>query len=373
MSKNIVICLDGTGNQFKEDNSNVVKLFRTIVRNSNQVAYYDAGVGTLADPHFKSPVAKRVSKWLGLGLGIGLLKHVEQAYSYLMENYQRDDRIFIFGFSRGAYSARVLAGLINACGLLESGNQNLIPYAVKLFKSKKRRFWVFGRGAPEFEVLRKFKSTFGRSIDVHFLGLWDSVSTFGWIYNPIFLPYTTNNKCVKAVRHALAIDERRSFFQPMPWGGKHAGTQNIKQVWFAGVHSDVGGGYPEDESGLAKVALKWMIDEATGSQFGLVIDQKKLDRYVLGKSDGGYVEPSGSTDAHESLKGVWWLVQFLPRSTWQVEQEREAIRLPKQRRTIEFGETIHRSVIERMTKRTYAPPNLRCRTAAEARSLYVIE
>jgi hypothetical protein len=159
----------------------------------------------------------------------------------------------------------------------------------------------------------------------------------------------------------------------MPWGGKHAGTQNIKQVWFAGVHSDVGGGYPEDESGLAKVALKWMIDEATGSQFGLVIDQKKLDRYVLGKSDGGYVEPSGSTDAHESLKGVWWLVQFLPRSTWQVEQEREAIRLPKQRRTIEFGETIHRSVIERMTKRTYAPPNLRCRTAAEARSLYVIE
>ena len=181
MSKNIVICLDGTGNQFKEDNSNVVKLFRTVIRNRDQVAYYDAGVGTLADPQFKSPVAKRISKWLGLGLGVGLLKNVEQAYSYLMEHYETDDRIFIFGFSRGAYTARVLAGFIHACGLLESGNQNLIPYAIKLFRSRKRPHWIFGRGTPQFEVLMKFKSTFGRSVDIHFLGLWDSVSTFGWL------------------------------------------------------------------------------------------------------------------------------------------------------------------------------------------------
>lgn len=373
MSKNIVICLDGTGNQFKEDNSNIVKLFRTVVRNSDQIAYYDAGVGTLADPQFKSPVAKRISKWLGLGLGVGLLKNVEQAYSYLMEHYETDDRIFIFGFSRGAYTARVLAGFIYACGLLESGNQNLIPYAIKLFRSKKRPYWIFGRGVPQFEVLMKFKSTFGRPVDIHFLGLWDSVSTFGWIYNPIFLPYTTNNKCVKVVRHALAIDERRSFFQPMLWGVKHEGVQNIKQVWFAGVHSDVGGGYPEDESGLAKVALKWMIDEARGSEIGLVVDQKKFDRYVLGQSGGGYIEPSSTADPHESLKGVWWLVQFLPRSVWQVEKGREAIRFPRQSRKIEPGETLHRSVIERMTKRNYAPPNLRCRTAAEAESMYVIE
>jgi len=373
MSKNIVICLDGTGNQFKEDNSNVVKLFRTVIRNRDQVAYYDAGVGTLADPQFKSPMAKRFSKWLGLGLGFGLLKNVEEAYSYLMEHYETDDRIFIFGFSRGAYTARVLAGFIHACGLLESGNQNLIPYAIKLFRSRKRPYWIFGRGTPQFEVLMKFKSTFGRSVDIHFLGLWDSVSTFGWIYNPIYLPYTTNNKGVHAVRHALAIDERRSFFQPMPWGLKHEASQDIKQVWFAGVHSDVGGGYPEDESQLSKIPLKWMIDEAADAKFGLSVDQQKVNRYVLGKTGGGYVKPDSAANRHESLKGVWWLVQFLPRSVWQVEQGRERIRFPQQRRTIQPGATLHRSVIERMAKTNYLPENLQCSNTSHAESMYAIE
>jgi uncharacterized protein (DUF2235 family) len=373
MSKNIVICLDGTGNQFKEDNSNVVKLFRTIVRDKNQVAFYDAGVGTLADPQFRTPIAKRVSKWLGLGLGIGLLKNVEEAYSYLMENYESGDKVFIFGFSRGAYTARVLAALIHACGLLEAGNQSLLPYALKLFKSKVRPFWIFGRGSPPFQILSKFKSTFGRSVDIHFLGLWDSVSTFGWIYDPIFLPYTTNNKSVNAVRHALAIDERRSFFQPMQWGDRYADRQDIKQVWFAGVHSDVGGGYPEVESGLSKIALKWMIDEATHTNFGLVVDPRKYDRYVLGQSGRGYIGPSSIAEAHNSLKWIWWLVQYLPRSVWIVDKEREGIRFPRQRRKIESGVTIHKSVLERMLKMQYAPQNLNCASAAEAQAKYDIE
>lgn len=373
MSKNIVICLDGTGNQFKEDNSNVVKLFRTIVRNPDQVAYYDAGVGTLADPQYKTPLAKRLSKWLGLGLGFGLMKNVEQAYSYLMEHYEEDDRIFLFGFSRGAYTARVLAGFINACGLLESGNQSLIPYAVKLYRSRKRRFWIVGRGSPQFEVLRKFKSTFGRSVDVHLLGLWDSVSTFGWIYNPIFLPYTTNNECVHAVRHALAIDERRSFFQPMPWGRKHEAKQDIKEVWFAGVHSDVGGGYPEKESQLSKIPLEWMIQQATDAKFGLLVDNEKYDRYVLGKSGGGYVAPSATANRHESLKGPWWAVQFLPRSVWVVAEEREAIKFPPQHREIASDATLHRSVIERIAQTKYSPQNLQGSDASQVESNYAIE
>jgi uncharacterized protein (DUF2235 family) len=373
MSKNIVICLDGTGNQFKEENSNVVKLFRTLVRNKDQIAYYDAGIGTLADPQFKSPMAKRFSKWFGLGLGFGLLMNVEEAYSYLMEHYEPNDRIFIFGFSRGAYTARVLAGFIYACGLLESGNQNLIPYAIKLFRSRKRPSWIFGRGAPQFEVLTKFKSTFGRSVNVHFLGLWDAVSTFGWIYNPIYLPYTTNNKGIHVVRHALAIDERRSFFQPMPWGLKHQSTQDIKQVWFAGVHSDVGGGYPEKESQLSKIPLKWMIDEATGGKFELLVDEAKRDRYVLGKSKGEYVAPSATADRHESLKGAWWLVQFLPRSVWLIDEEREGIQFPPKHREIEPGATLHRSVIERMAQAKYSPENLQGSDASQVESNYAIE
>lgn len=358
MAKNIVICLDGTGNKFKEDNSNVVKLFRTIVRDEDQVAYYDAGVGTLADPQFRTPVGKRISKWFGLGLGFGLLRNMEEAYSYLMQHYNTGDKIFIFGFSRGAYTARVLAGFLHSIGLLETGNQSLIPYALSLYKSKKRRFWIVGRSSPQFQVMQKFKSTFGRSVDIHFLGLWDSVSTFGWIYNPIFLPFTTNNRSVKAVRHALAIDERRAFFQPMLWGKEYAEEQDIKQVWFAGVHSDVGGSYPEPESGLAKITLQWMLDEAKEPKFGLAVDDEKYDRYVLGKSGGGYVGPSATAEAHESLTVPWWIVQFLPRSVWIPEKGKEGIRMPKQRREILPGASIHESVYRRMSETDYAPTNL---------------
>ena len=97
--KNIVICLDGTGNQFKEENTNVVKLFRVLERNpKTQLAYYNPGVGTLADPAYVTPMAKRINKWLGLGFGRGLTRNLKQAYSYLMDQYEEHDRVFIFGF-----------------------------------------------------------------------------------------------------------------------------------------------------------------------------------------------------------------------------------------------------------------------------------
>ena len=187
------------------------------------------------------------------------------------------------------------------------------------------------------------------------------------------LPYTTNNKGVHTVRHALAIDERRSFFQPMPWGLKHQSSQDIKQVWFAGVHSDVGGGYPEKESQLSKIPLNWMIDEATGGKFGLLVDEAKRVRYVLGKSKGGYVAPNSTADRHESSRGIWWLVQFHPRSAWLVDEERQGIRFPPQRREIESDATLHRSVIERMAHAKYSPENLQGSDASQAESNYAIE
>ena len=115
-------------------------------RSPKQVAYYDAGVGTLADPRLKTPVAKRINKYLGMAFGRGLIRNVTEAYSYLMEYYEPGDHLFLFGFSRGAYTARVLAGLIHGCGLLEKGCQNLIPYALKLYTSEK----------PDFAVLASF-------------------------------------------------------------------------------------------------------------------------------------------------------------------------------------------------------------------------
>jgi len=363
MAKNIVICLDGTGNQFKEDNSNVVKLYRVITRDVNQLAYYDPGVGTLADPNYKTPLTRNINKALGLAFGRGMTRNVEQAYSYLMENYQAGDKVFIFGFSRGAYTARVLSGLIHSCGLLESGCQNLIPYAMKLYKAKR----------VNFGILRKFRSTYGRSVDIHFLGLWDSVSTCGWIYNPVFLPFTTNNESVKAVRHALAIDERRSFFKDMPWGDKFRQEQDIKEVWFPGVHSDIGGGYPEAESGLAKITLEWMLNEARQKQFGLIVDDKRFDRYVLGKGTDTYVGPDPAADRHESLQGPWKLVQWIPRSMWNKDKGCEEIRKPPLFRNIAAGQTLHRSVLERMKARDYQPESLKGRSIEELRESFKFE
>ena len=352
--KNIIICLDGTGNHFKEHNSNVVKLFRSITRGTrDQVAYYDAGVGTLAAPDFKTPSGKKLDKALGLAFGTGLAKNVGEAYRYLMAQHQPGDRVFVFGFSRGAYTARALAGLIHCCGLLEPGLDNLIPYALKLFSAAKKL---------EFQVIARFKSTYARkaAVDIQLLGLWDTVSSYGWIYNPVTLPYTTNNDSVRAVRHALAIDERRVFFKPRRWG---IGTDDTKEVWFAGVHSDVGGGYPEAESALSKYALEWMITEARG--FGLKVDESAYRRYVLGmkgrKPAGGYIGP-GPGEMHQSLKGPWWIAEFLPQRVWDTEVERRRWQLiprPSSPRSIRQGDTLHRSVLERIMEGGYCPANLK--------------
>lgn len=367
MGKNIVICLDGTGNQFKEHNSNVVKLFRVLERDPHrQVAYYDPGVGTLGDPTLKTPVGKKISKALGLAFGSGLLTNVEEAYSYLMEHYADGDQIFLFGFSRGSYTARVLAGFIHHCGLLEQGCQNLIPYALKLYTKANRKQLT----DTDWKTAATFRKTYGRAITradgkkssrcpVAFLGLWDSVSTFGWVFDPIFLPHTSNNKGVQTVRHALAIDERRLFFRQLQWGTAHRDQQDVKEVWFAGVHSDVGGGYPEEESALAKIALEWMVREA--EPFGLVVDQHAFDRYVLGENSD-YTAPSALGEIHKSLKGLWWPVELLPKKTWDSVQERKILRRPSPNkpRTIpeEPRPVVHQSVIERMEQTEYAPKNL---------------
>ncbi len=377
MAKNIVICLDGTGNLFGKENTNVVTLFRVLKRNTTQVCYYDPGVGTLGDPRYTSSIANKLYKALGKAFGLGLIDNVIQAYHFLMENYQNGDRVYLFGFSRGAYTARVLAGLIHSVGLLESGSSNLIPYALNLYRSK----------PVDFEILAQFKATYGRNIHIDFLGLWDSVSTFGWIYNPVFLPFTTNNPSVKVVRHALAIDEKRAFFQPMMWGKEHQDKQDIKEVWFAGVHSDVGGGYPECESGLAKLSLQWMLREATAKgeappesllKYPLRIEPKKVDRYVLGKGkdikkENKYIGPDALAMQHESLKDAWIYVQGIPRSVWSVENKKEELRKAPEFRAINPGACLHESVLLRVDEGEYKPPSLKGLSSERLREIFTIE
>lgn len=349
MSKNIVLCLDGTGNKFKEDNSNIVKIARVLTKDpQNQMIYYDPGVGTLANPRYRTNIFSALSKIKGLALGRGIKQDIKEAYAFLMNNYEDGDRIFIFGFSRGAYTARSIAGLIEGCGLLEKGNTNLLPYALNMYTSKK----------IDFKVLAKFKHTFGRKCDIELLGLFDTVRSLGSSFNPLFYPFTENNRSVKAVRHALAIDEKRVFFKPLLWGNKYQKKQNIKEVWFSGVHSDIGGGYPEKESGLAKIALKWMIDEATSKPFNLIKDNGKYNYYVLGENNTDYIAPDNSAVMHNSLKGFWKASQFLPIAKWNDVTDTVNLHFAKPDRKVDKESVLYASVFERLENHSYAPSNL---------------
>ncbi|MDJ0578994.1 DUF2235 domain-containing protein [Crocosphaera sp.] len=347
--KNIVICLDGTGIQFRENNSNIVRLYSLLEKDSeSQLAYYDPGVGTLGDPNFKTPIGKNITRFLGLAFGRGIIQNIEEAYSYLMEHYNNGDHIFIFGFSRGAYTARALAGFVHSFGLLDSGCQNLIPYAMKLYRSEPN-------DQKKKDLMKRFKQTYSRECRIHFLGLWDCVKSFGWIYNPIFLPHTTDNESVDIVRHAISIDERRNFFQPMLSGNRQSSSQDIKQVWFAGVHGDVGGGFDENESGLAKIALEWMIEEALTCQHDLRINE---DQYRIFRENINKDIPTAKL--HNSLIGTWWLIQYLPRIIWDLndEEEKKVLKFPQKCRTVPSGSTLHSSVWEKLIAGNYQPKSL---------------
>ncbi len=199
-------------------------------------------------------------------------------------------------------------------GLLCPGNDGLIPYITRMFAKKTREA---GGMKATFAVAEHFKATFSRPCPLHFVGLWDTVSSVGWITAPVVLPFAARNPSMHIGRHAVSIHERRCYYRQNLWGAPFEG-QDIKQIWFTGVHSDVGGSYPERDSGLSKVTLEWMLHEAAAA--GLVIDPVKAS-IVLGKVPppaepltSQYVAPNGEAMVHNSLHGPWWILEFLPHS-----------------------------------------------------------
>jgi uncharacterized protein (DUF2235 family) len=172
------------------------------------------------------------------------------------------------------------------------------------------------------------------------------VSSVGWIESPVRLPYTASNADIQIGRHAVAIDERRAFFRTNLWHPKPGeGPKDLKQVWFPGVHSDVGGGYPEEQSGLAKIALAWMLREAMAAN--LQTDPARVD-LVLGRAGGGYAEPCAKAKLHESLTLLWWPAEFIPKHHYDWQQKRETRRMNLfRRRTIPPASLIHRAAYER--------------------------
>jgi uncharacterized protein (DUF2235 family) len=361
MAKNIVICCDGTGNEFGAENSNVVKLYRMLKHDSSQVTYYHPGVGTMGARSALSRIGKAWTKLIGKAFGYGLSENIADAYQFLMRNYEPGDRIYVFGFSRGAYTARALCGMLYILGLITPGNEGQIPYAIRLIKRRK----------INFDVAEDFKRTFSIDCPVHFIGVWDTVSSVGWVYNAVRFPFTAKNPGLNIVRHAVSIDERRAFFRQNLFVQAKP-QQDIQEVWFPGVHSDVGGSYPEDKSQLSKGALKWMVCEA---ERALLLLHADIRAEVLG-GKAPYVKPDAATkNIHESLLWYWWPAEFWPKfkrkqvgDKWKT---RIRLNLGRRRRPIQEGSLVHVSVEQRMNAvEKYRPSNL-C-PPAELRQKYKV-
>ena len=363
MPKNLVICCDGTNNQFGPQNTNVVRLIQVLERDPiKQRLYYDPGVGTLSEPGVVTALGRKVSDVCGLAFGAGLTWKIQVAYSYLMDYWEPGDQVFIFGFSRGAYTARVLAGLLHALGLLPRGNYNLVPYVMRLFKQIRKEGASSGQNGVKCwtKLCDDFRWTFARPVPgsgddrrfrVHFVGAWDTVSSVGWIWEPDVFPYTVHNPSIEIIRHAVSIDERRCFFRQNLM--QQIGNQDFQELWFPGVHSDIGGGYREEDGGLWRMPFDWMLDGA--QQAGLLVDPQRLET-VLHKS-----VPSGhpwNDKQHESLTYKWWPAEIFPKLRWRPGS---TLRLPQiglgRHRHVPNGALMHKSTLLRIRENNYAPPN----------------
>jgi uncharacterized protein (DUF2235 family) len=353
--RNIVVCCDGTANEFAENKTNVIKLYSVLDHDSiKQIAYYHPGLGTMEPAGALTNFARKVTKLLGQAVGYGLSTDIQDAYVFLMKEFRDQDRLFLFGFSRGAYTARALASFLRMYGLIREGNEAQVPYAIRMMMGIHRAEIRKDKEASEkyFALAREFKATMcSIQCKPHFVGVWDTVSSVGWVENPLRLPYTANNSDIGIGRHAIAIDEHRAFFRTNLWMRPQDeaiewGPKNVKQVWFPGVHCDVGGGYAEAESGLSKLALDWMLQEAKAA--GLFVLPEK-EKEVLGiNATGKFVMPDPNAGAHESLSGAWNIAEFIPKRHYNWKKKCEERRMNfYRRRTIPPGSLVHESVFER--------------------------
>jgi uncharacterized protein (DUF2235 family) len=390
VQRNLVICCDGTSNEFGRKNTNVVRLLQCLKRDSDrQLIYYDPGVGTLPDPNRITHLGKSWSKIIGLAFGHGLTSDVMEAYSYLMETWQSSDRVFVFGFSRGAYTARVLTGLLRTFGLMPRGAHNILPYVIKGYRALSRR-----AARDEMSVLEQtyqdFRRTFARPASgpddqeryfpVHFLGVWDTVSTVGWVWSPKSFRHTAFNPSVRFARHAIAIDERRVFFrqnrlatgqsnhllnQDSVGIAKRGGVPRLIECWFPGSHCDVGGGHAAKEDQLWPLSLEWMLSEA--EKTGLLVDPARK-RTVF---PSAVSPPIWALKHHESLEGRWKLAERFPVLRWRKVKPVEG-NVPHDEtgewqsrfetgrgtpRKIQPGELIHQSALLRLREKEVLLPD----------------
>jgi len=341
MSRNLVLCLDGTRNEPETGATNVARLYDLAAKSDDQVVYYDPGVGTLGDRSATTRAGQSLTRLGGLVVGHGVKENVEDAYRFLMQAHRPDDRILVFGFSRGAYTARALVGMLRTVGLLRASAENLLPYAMKLYARQGRRnqtdaaekaFW-----AQRSEFTRRFGNPdfpppFGPQVD--FLGVWDTVKSVGWLnwraqYQQAHWPFTRKVSNVRCGRHALAIDERRRPYTEYRFDAQEVAAPGgrLREMWFAGVHSDVGGVFADDHR-LSDIALKWMTDEAAAA--GLIVDDE-AHMHHLGIPRGRDLPRDHAQGQLHANERVWAVLG----AGWH-------------RRTLRPGDEIHPSVLDRV-------------------------
>jgi len=318
--RNLVVCCDGTWNTPKQARqgvptpTNVVKLFAACEEDDTQLKYYHPGVGT---------EGSRFKRMIDGGIGRGLDRNIKSAYKWLCAQYRSVDRIFLFGFSRGAYTVRSLSGFILGCGLLDI--RGLDPE-----ETWKRIDTAFDRGYRQ----KKEKAVWGgdwpvlidedgRPPEIHFVGVWDTVGARGIPDDMVLADLlledpgryefhdTRLDAGVHHAYHAVALDEIRSSFAPTLWRlpetPRSEGT-TFEQLWFPGNHGDVGGGHPE--CGLSDIALQWMADHAEAQ--GLRLNSGLLDQLA----------PDSRGVLHDHLDGIWSMLRTLPRAVPLISEER---------------------------------------------------
>jgi len=296
--RRLIVCCDGTWKTADDKAiTNVVKMMDAVVpvvrdasgNETQQVSWYGKGVGngTFAD------------RILGGAFGGGLGRNVRDAYRFLVQNYVPGDEIFLFGFSRGAYTARSLGGMIRCSGLVQKKHANRITEAYEIYRKRDPK------GADKDEAVAFREQYSHPSVTIKFVGVWDTVGALGVPVGRILRMLsrrkhgfhdTRLSGIIENACHALAIDEGRYTFEPAPFDGDPKDQQRVEQLWFAGAHSDVGGGNPS--AGLSDIAFQWMAEKAAGC--GLVLSMDYL-------SDRTKVQPNPAlapTDAR-------WL-KFLP-------------------------------------------------------------
>ncbi|TFH87157.1 DUF2235 domain-containing protein [Billgrantia azerbaijanica] len=288
--KRLVICSDGTWQSPESDNAtHVLRLARGIAPEdaggNKQVVYYDWGVGTEGD------------SVRGGATGAGIDKNIMDCYRFIVHNYEPDDQLFLFGFSRGAYTVRSLAGLIRQCGVLRREYADKIPAAYALYRQRSKSS---APGEPKARTFRRAHAV-ADVTPIEFVGVWDTVGALGipapflgTLGSARYLFHdTAPSKIIQHARHAVSIDENREDFEPALWTTKPG--LDLQQVWFAGVHTDIGGGYKD--RALGDHAGEWMAAEA--ERYGLAFEPHFI----------ASMAPDHAADQHNEYKGFYRLMR----------------------------------------------------------------